>query len=60
VGFLALLWGGEFLNYAYLPFGLTPEKLRYLGILLVEIGVGIAVAAILVSIYDDLLEHNNE
>ncbi len=56
-GFLAMLSGGEFLNYSFLPFtGFTPAELRSLGILLVEIGVGIAVMGILVAIYDDLLE----
>lgn len=55
-GFLAMLSGGEFLNYRFLPFGLEPAELRSLGILMVEIGVGLAVMAILVAIYDDLLE----
>ena len=56
-GFAALLSGGEFLNYRFLPFaGFTDAELRFLGILLVEIGVGLAVMAILVAIYDDLLE----
>jgi|SRR3989339_1586612 len=56
-GFTAMLSGGEFLNYAFLPFpGFTAPELRSLGILMVEIGVGLAVMAILVAIYDDLLE----
>ncbi len=56
-GFAALLSGGEFLNYAFLPFaGFTGAELRSLGILMIEIGVGLAVMAILVAIYDDLLE----
>jgi multicomponent Na+:H+ antiporter subunit B len=56
-GFLAMVSGGEFLNYGYLPFaGFTAAGLRSLGILMVEIGVGLAVMAILVAIYDDLLE----
>lgn len=56
-GFTALLSGGEFLNYAFLPFaGFTGAELRSLGILMIEIGVGLAVMAILVAIYDDLLE----
>jgi len=56
-GFLAMMSGGEFLNYRFLPFaGFTEEGLRSLGILMVEIGVGLAVMAILVGIYDDLLE----
>jgi multicomponent Na+:H+ antiporter subunit B len=56
-GFLAMISGGEFLNYGFLPFaGFTEAGLRSLGILMVEIGVGVAVMAILVAIYDDLLE----
>jgi multicomponent Na+:H+ antiporter subunit B len=56
-GFTAMLAGGEFLNYAFLPFaGFNAPELRSLGILMVEIGVGLAVMAILVAIYDDLLE----
>ena len=56
-GFLAMISGGEFLNYGFLPFaGVTGAGLRSLGILMVEIGVGLAVMAILVAIYDDLLE----
>ncbi|MDO8722012.1 MAG: MnhB domain-containing protein [Syntrophales bacterium] len=56
-GFAAMLSGGEFLNYRFLPLaGFTAAELRSLGILLVEIGVGLAVMAILVAIYDDLLE----
>jgi multicomponent Na+:H+ antiporter subunit B len=56
-GFLAMVSGGEFLNYGFLPFaGFTAAGLRSLGILMVEIGVGLAVMAILVAIYDDLLE----
>jgi multicomponent Na+:H+ antiporter subunit B len=56
-GLAALLSGGEFLNYAFLPFaGFNGAELRSLGILMIEIGVGLAVMAILVAIYDDLLE----
>lgn len=56
-GLTAMLAGGEFLNYGFLPFaGLTAAELRSIGILMVEIGVGVAVMAILVAIYDDLLE----
>ena len=56
-GFWAMTSGGEFLNYRFLPLsGFTAAELRNLGILFVEIGVGLAVMAILVAIYDDLLE----
>ncbi len=55
-GFLAILFGGNFLNYHFLPIpGLSPEYLRYYGILLIEVGVTMTVMTTLVSIYDDLL-----
>lgn len=55
VGLLAMFGGGVFLDYAYLPFfGLTPPKLRYLGILFIEIGVGIGVMATMSAIFDDI------
>ena len=55
-GFAALLLGGNFLNYHTLPLGSDPAAVRGWGILLVEIGVGLAVMGILVTIYDDLIE----
>ena len=56
-GFWAMVSGGAFLNYRFLPFaGLTAPELRSAGILMVEIGVGLAVTAILVAIFDDLVE----
>lgn len=55
-GLVAMIWGGNYLNYHFLPMGLEPDMLRSWGVLFVEIGVGLAVMGILVSIYDDLLE----
>jgi len=59
-GFIAMIFGGNYLNYHKLPlsvFGVTdPAMLRSWGILAVEIGVAMAVMGILVAIYDDLLE----
>jgi multicomponent Na+:H+ antiporter subunit B len=56
IGLLCLILGGKFLDYsqlaAILPVG--PEEARGLGILGVEIGVEITVAAIMVSIFLDL------
>ena len=56
VGLICLLLGGNFLDYSFLskilPVG--PEEARSLGILGVEIGVEISVAACLVSIFIDL------
>lgn len=55
-GLLALLCGGNFLNYHFLPIPwLSPEYLRYYGILLIEVGVTMTVTTTLVAIYDDLL-----
>ncbi len=55
-GFISVLYGSYFLDYEALPFpgDLTPAELRYYGILVIEIGIGIAVMAILVMIYDHM------
>jgi multicomponent Na+:H+ antiporter subunit B len=55
-GFVAMLCGGNFLNYAFLPVTGSPPHHRSLGILFIEVGVGLAVMGILTAIYDDLLE----
>lgn len=47
-------FGGNYLEYDQLPFGLGADWLRNTGILLVEIGVAFAVMGSLVSIFDDL------
>jgi multicomponent Na+:H+ antiporter subunit B len=61
VGIAALLGGGNFLDYGYLPLpGFQPAPLRSLGILLVEVGVMIAVSAIITVIYDELIESTND
>lgn len=60
VGLISLIFGGYFLDYSLLPFGdMDIPDLRSTGILLVEIGVGLAVMAILISIYDNLLEDDD-
>lgn len=55
VGAVSLLFGQPFLDYAALPLGgmAAPDK-RSLGILLIEVGVTLAVAGGLVSIYYSL------
>ncbi len=50
VGMFSLLSGGEFLNYNLLDSG-HPVHGQHLGILLVELGVGITVAAVLVAVF---------
>lgn len=59
-GFAALLLGKSFLNYSALTVFGSEAVAHSMGILLVEIGVGLAVMALLVSIYDDLLLGNPE
>jgi len=55
VGALPLLWGGAFLDYGAVPMaGIHAAELRALGIEAVEVGVALAVACVMVSIFDDL------
>jgi len=58
IGLLPLILGGEFLNYGELPIpGMEASAKRHWGILGIEIGVTITVAATAVSIYYSLREH---
>ena len=55
IGLLPLLLGEAFLNYAALPIpGMDAAARRHWGILGIEIGVGVAVAATAVSIFYSL------
>ena len=55
VGAAAMIGGGLYLDYSNLPIsGLETPALRSLGILFVEIGVGIGVMATMIAIFDDL------
>lgn len=54
-GLAAVFFGGAFLNYHFLPVVREASLKRSFGILFVEVGVGLAVMAILIAIYDDLL-----
>lgn len=61
VGLAAIIGGGVYLNYAYLPItGLETAQLRSLGILLVEIGVGIGVMATMIAIFDNLVRGEHD
>jgi multicomponent Na+:H+ antiporter subunit B len=56
IGLACVLLSANYLDYSILPFpGASPEKARYLGMLGIEIGVGISVMAIMVSIFLNLL-----
>ncbi len=55
-GLVSIAMGGYFLDYEMLPIpGLDPAWLRYYGILIIEIGIGLAVMAILIMIYDNMV-----
>lgn len=55
-GLVVLLAGGYFLDYGQLPIpGLEGADLRYWGILIIEVGIGLTVMAVLVSIYDNMV-----
>ncbi len=55
VGTLPLLLGGSFLDYGAIEIaGMTEARVRYLGILIVEIAVGLAVFGAMVLIFDTL------
>ena len=53
-GFLPMLLGGNFLEYAYLIPGIDPVTLRYWGIFFAELFIGFLVWGALVAIYDAL------
>lgn len=56
-GLMAMFTGNYFLDYGGLPIpGMEAEWLRYTGILIIEVGIGLAVMAILVMIYDNMVE----
>lgn len=56
-GLTAMVMGGYFLDYELLPFiGMEPAMVRYWGILIIEIGIGLAVMAILIMIYDNMVK----
>jgi multicomponent Na+:H+ antiporter subunit B len=55
VGLAPLLLGGDFLDYSLLAFGdMAVPRARYLGILVVEIAVGLAVFGAMILLFDVL------
>lgn len=57
VGLVPLATGGMFLDYGHLPIpGLSGDDLRYYGILIVEVAIGLAVFGTVVLIFDKLVE----
>jgi multicomponent Na+:H+ antiporter subunit B len=51
IGLLCLLLGANFLNYGILPVPLP----RYMGMFGIEVGVGITVMAVMISLFHDLI-----
>ena len=49
VGVAGLLAGGNYLDYSVL--GATPVAGQHLGIMLIELGVGMTVAAVVITLY---------
>jgi multicomponent Na+:H+ antiporter subunit B len=58
-GFLPLLFGGNFLEYSRLPFPVEEAELHSIGILLIETGVTVCVAATIITILEAVLERNS-
>lgn len=55
-GVLPMAFGGAFLDYAAVEIAaMEAARVRYLGILIVEIGVGLAVFGAMVTIFDVLM-----
>jgi multicomponent Na+:H+ antiporter subunit B len=52
IGTLCLVLGGNFLNYGVLPVPLP----RYMGMFGIELGVGITVMAVMISLFHDLID----
>ncbi len=57
VGVTAMLMGGEFLNYSALDPLTTGHYGQHLGIIGIELGIGIAVAATMMRIYYAVVDH---
>jgi hypothetical protein len=51
--------GGAFLDYSLLPLPVTPVRARYFGILLIQTGVTLGVAATLVTLFCRLGERES-
>ncbi len=51
VGVVAMLVGGKYLEYNVLPIGHSAHVASHYGIFLIEVGVGITVASVMVTIF---------
>jgi multicomponent Na+:H+ antiporter subunit B len=53
VGFATVFFGGLFLEYGVLPFS-SPAAGNHVGLTLIELGVGIAVASVMMTIFHEI------
>ena len=53
IGLMCILAGGAYLEYGKLPFG-SPKIAIHLGIYGIEIGIGLTVAAVLITIFFEI------
>ena len=60
IGFLSLLFTGNYLDYGVLPLPLEAAKVRVVGTLGIEVGVAMAVTGVLVLIFDALTAWGEE
>lgn len=59
IGVLCLVAGGAYLEYGTLPLG-TPQHASHLGIYGIEIGVGITVSSIMMTIFFETARHEDD
>lgn len=59
IGVLCLVAGGAYLEYGALPLG-TPQHASHLGIYGIEIGVGITVSSIMMTIFFETARHEDD
>ena len=60
VGVVALLVGGKYLEYNVLPIGHSAHVASHYGIFFIEVGVGITVASVMVTIFFETAERDPE
>ena len=55
IGAIPMVTGGQFLDYGQLPIPwVSGAELRSLGILVVEVGIGLTVCGVIVTVFDNL------
>jgi multicomponent Na+:H+ antiporter subunit B len=60
IGLLCLVLGGNYLDYGVIPLPLAPAEVRSVMAEAVEIGIGITVLAVIVSIFYDVTAAEDE